>query len=157
MKPKPTSRMHSPTASGGRSIRAPSASSRSADPHRLVAERLPCLATAQPAPAAISAAVVETLKVERPPPVPAGGGRACGREGGGGPAGAGGAGPGEVGAPVGLGGVGLAGGGLGPPRDPAEGLGRGVVAEAHAEGSHTRLRKPPGDLERDAGLVRSAG
>ena len=38
---------------------------------RLVAERLPCLATAQPAPAATSAAVVETLKVEGPPPVPA--------------------------------------------------------------------------------------
>ena len=34
-------------------------------------ERLPCLATAQPAPAATSAAVVETLKVEGPPPVPA--------------------------------------------------------------------------------------
>ena len=49
----------------------PSASSRSAEPQRLVAERLPCLATAQPAPAAISAAVVETLKVVGPPPVPA--------------------------------------------------------------------------------------
>ena len=36
-----------------------------------MAERLPCLATAQPAPAAISAAVVETLNVRRPPPVPA--------------------------------------------------------------------------------------
>ena len=36
-----------------------------------MAERLPCLATAQPAPAAISAAVVETLNVGRPPPVPA--------------------------------------------------------------------------------------
>ena len=49
----------------------PSASSRSAEPHLLVLERLPCLATAQPAPAATSAAVVETLKVEGPPPVPA--------------------------------------------------------------------------------------
>ena len=49
----------------------PSASSRSAEPHLLVLERLPCLATAQPAPAAIRAAVVETLKVEGPPPVPA--------------------------------------------------------------------------------------
>ncbi len=52
-------------------MRAPSASSTSAEPEGLVAERLPCLATAQPAPAAISAAVVETLKVRRPPPVPA--------------------------------------------------------------------------------------
>src|ERR1700710_3193742 len=41
------------------------------EPHLLVLERLPCLATAQPAPAATSAAVVETLKVEGPPPVPA--------------------------------------------------------------------------------------
>ena len=57
--------------SGARSIRTPSASSTSAEPDRPVAERLPCLATAQPAPAAISAAVVETLNVWRPPPVPA--------------------------------------------------------------------------------------
>ena len=71
MKPKPASRMHVATACGPRSMRAPSASSRSAEPDRLVAERLPCLATAQPAPAAIRAAVVETLKVGRPPPVPA--------------------------------------------------------------------------------------
>ena len=53
-------------------MRAPSASSRSAEPERLVAERLPCLATAQPAPAAISAAVVETLNV-LPPAAGAGG------------------------------------------------------------------------------------
>ena len=52
-------------------MRTPSASSTSAEPDRPVAERLPCLATAQPAPAAISAAVVETLNVGRPPPVPA--------------------------------------------------------------------------------------
>src|SRR3954453_3856552 len=71
MKPKPTSRMHRATASGFRSMRTPSASSRSAEPESPVAERLPCLATAQPAPAAISAAVVETLKVGRPPPGPA--------------------------------------------------------------------------------------
>ncbi len=71
MKPKPTSAMHRATASGFRSILTPSASSRSAEPDRPVAERLPCLATAQPAPAAISAAVVDTLKVGRPPPVPA--------------------------------------------------------------------------------------
>ena len=63
--------MHCATASGARSIRTPSASSTSAEPDRPVAERLPCLATAQPAPAAISAAVVETLNVCRPPPVPA--------------------------------------------------------------------------------------
>ena len=49
-------------------MRAPSASSRSAEPDRLVAERLPCLATRQPAPAATNAAVVETLKVGAPPP-----------------------------------------------------------------------------------------
>src|SRR5919204_362553 len=71
MKPKPASSMQRATASGPRSIRAPSASSTSAEPDRLVAERLPCLASAQPAPAAISAAVVETLNVGRPPPVPA--------------------------------------------------------------------------------------
>src|SRR5205823_3400074 len=71
MKPNPHSRMQSATASGERSRRAPSASIRSAEPDCDVAERLPCLATAQPAPAAISAAVVETLKVWRPPPVPA--------------------------------------------------------------------------------------
>ena len=52
-------------------MRTPSASSRSAEPDFDVLERLPCLATAQPAPAAISAAVVEMLKVEGPPPVPA--------------------------------------------------------------------------------------
>ena len=52
-------------------MRAPSASSTSALPDRPVAERLPCLASAQPAPAAMSAAVVETLNVGRPPPVPA--------------------------------------------------------------------------------------
>ena len=43
-------------------MRAPIASSTSAEPERPVAERLPCLASAQPAPAAIRAAVVETLK-----------------------------------------------------------------------------------------------
>ena len=46
-------------------MRAPSASSRSAEPDLLVAERLPCLATAHPAPAAIRAAVVDTLKRAR--------------------------------------------------------------------------------------------
>src|SRR3954471_10932790 len=71
MNPKPASPMQRATPSGARSILAPSASSRSAEPDRLVAERLPCLATAHPAPAAISAAVVDTLNVVRPPPVPA--------------------------------------------------------------------------------------
>src|SRR4051812_37827970 len=71
MKPKPTSAMHSAIAAGSRSIRAPSASSTSADPQRPVAERLPCLAMVAPAAAASSAAVVETLKLGAPPPVPA--------------------------------------------------------------------------------------
>ena len=51
-------------------MRAPSASSTSALPHLDVADRLPCLATATPAPATTKVAVVEMLKVERPPPVP---------------------------------------------------------------------------------------
>ena len=59
MKPNPTSSMQRATRSGARSIRAPSASSRSAEPERLGAERLPCLATAHPVAAAISAAVVD--------------------------------------------------------------------------------------------------
>src|SRR3954447_934371 len=71
MNPKPTVSMHSATAPGSRSSRAPSASSTSADPHLPVAERLPCFATTQPAPAATKAAVVDTLKVGLPPPVPA--------------------------------------------------------------------------------------
>src|SRR4029077_9840257 len=70
MKPKPISSMQRPTCSGSSSTSNPSASSRSAEPHLLVLERLPCLAIAQPAPAATRAAVVETLKVEGPPPVP---------------------------------------------------------------------------------------
>ncbi len=52
-------------------MRTPSASSRSAEPDFEVLERFPCLATEQPAPAAIRAAVVEMLKVDGPPPVPA--------------------------------------------------------------------------------------
>ncbi len=71
MNPKPTSSMQRATAAGLRSILAPSASRTSALPDRPVAERLPCLASAQPAPAAMKAAVVETLNVGRPPPVPA--------------------------------------------------------------------------------------
>src|ERR671914_169823 len=60
MKPKPTPSIQAATAWGS-----------SAEPHWLVAERLPCLATRQPAPAATNPAVVETLNVGRPPPVPA--------------------------------------------------------------------------------------
>src|SRR3954454_23115202 len=71
MNPKPTSSMQRPTCPGSISTLTPSASSRSAEPDLLVLERLPCLAIAQPAPAATIAAVVETLKVEGPPPVPA--------------------------------------------------------------------------------------
>src|SRR4051812_47890076 len=71
MKPNPASSMQRATPLGPTSSLAPSASRTSAEPERLVAERLPCLATAQPAPAATSAAVVDTLKVLRPPPVPA--------------------------------------------------------------------------------------
>src|SRR4051794_39383994 len=71
MKPKPISSMHSATCSGVSSICTPRASRRSAEPHFEVAERLPCLAPAQPAPAAIRAAVVEMLNVVGPPPVPA--------------------------------------------------------------------------------------
>src|SRR5207244_1756073 len=52
-------------------MRTPSASSTSAEPHLDVNERLPCLATTAPAPAATNAAAVEILKVETaPPPVP---------------------------------------------------------------------------------------
>ena len=71
MNPKSASEIDFATSSGESSIGTPSASSRSAEPERLVLERLPCFATAQPAPAATSAAAVEMLKVEGPPPVPA--------------------------------------------------------------------------------------
>ena len=71
MKPMPQAAMQRLTCSGARSMATPSASSTSALPHLLVAERLPCLATVTPAPAATSAAAVEMLKVPaRSPPVP---------------------------------------------------------------------------------------
>ena len=70
MKPKPISSIKVASSSAVSSSFAPSASSTSAEPLRPVAVRLPCLATAQPAAAAIRAAVVEMLKVRRPPPVP---------------------------------------------------------------------------------------
>ena len=57
--------------SGARSSFTPSACSTSALPQWLETERLPCLATATPAPATTNAAVVEMLKVPaRSPPVP---------------------------------------------------------------------------------------
>jgi hypothetical protein len=69
--PMPTSAMLAATPSGGSAIATPSASSRSALPQRPDAARLPCLATRWPAPAATSAARVDTLKVPaRSPPVP---------------------------------------------------------------------------------------
>src|ERR1017187_7329987 len=67
----PTSRMARAVASGGRSMGMPQASSRSALPHWLEIERLPCLATCTPAPATTKAATVEMLNVLAPsPPVP---------------------------------------------------------------------------------------
>ena len=52
-------------------VRTPRASRTSAEPERLETARLPCLATAAPAPAATKATVVEMLKVPEPsPPVP---------------------------------------------------------------------------------------
>ena len=67
----PTSSRQRTTASAGRSTTMPSASRTSALPNLPEAARLPCLATEAPAPAAISAAVVEMLKVPPwSPPVP---------------------------------------------------------------------------------------
>src|ERR1035438_5100014 len=67
----PISRMARPTSAGGTAIAIPNASSRSALPQRLDMERLPCLATRTPAPAATNAAMVEILKVDaQSPPVP---------------------------------------------------------------------------------------
>ena len=58
-------------SAASRAIRTPRASRTSADPHCDVKERLPCLATEAPAPAATNAAAVEMLKVDTvPPPVP---------------------------------------------------------------------------------------
>ena len=68
----PTSRM-ARAASLRRAARSriPSASSRSALPHWLEIDRLPCLATCTPAPATTNAATVEILNVSLPsPPVP---------------------------------------------------------------------------------------
>ena len=60
-----------PIVSGGTSSLTPSAASTSEAPDSDDTERLPCLATWSPAPAATKAAQVETLKVAWPsPPVP---------------------------------------------------------------------------------------
>src|SRR5206468_13004186 len=54
-----------------RTIRTPSASRTSAEPHFDVYERFPCFGTVAPAPAATNAATVEVLNVGTvPPPVP---------------------------------------------------------------------------------------
>ncbi len=67
----PISRIAAPMRSGGTSSEIPSASSTSAEPHLDEIERLPCLATCTPAPAATNAAAVEMLNVpEASPPVP---------------------------------------------------------------------------------------
>src|SRR5450756_1058447 len=71
IKPMPAAAMQRLTCSGAMSMATPSASRTSALPHLLVAERLPCLATVTPAPAATRAAAVEMLNVWAPsPPVP---------------------------------------------------------------------------------------
>ncbi len=70
-KPKPTASMQRAMASGGSSMRTPSASSTSALPLALDTDRLPCLATRPPAAATTKAAAVDTLNRPAPsPPVP---------------------------------------------------------------------------------------
>ncbi len=67
----PASVASAATRSTGRSSRMPSASSTSALPDFDDAERLPCLTTRAPAPAATIAAMVEMLTdIDRSPPVP---------------------------------------------------------------------------------------
>src|ERR1051325_2044942 len=63
MKQTPNSFRQFSETSGPAETLTPSAASTSALPERLVAARLPCLATASPAPAMTKAAAVETLKV----------------------------------------------------------------------------------------------
>ena len=71
MKPMPASLMQRVTPCGVNSMFTPSAASTSAAPERDERARLPCLATATPAPATIKAAQVEILKEpEASPPVP---------------------------------------------------------------------------------------
>ena len=67
----PTSARHRVTPAGPRSTTTPSASSTSAVPTDDDAARLPCLHTVAPAPAAMQAAMVDTLILRsRSPPVP---------------------------------------------------------------------------------------
>jgi len=67
----PTASRQRPVAAASSSMRTPRCSSTSAPPKRPDAARLPCFATAAPAPAATSAAAVEMLNVLQPsPPVP---------------------------------------------------------------------------------------
>src|SRR5262245_53289785 len=67
----PTSSTHWATRAGGNSRLMPRVSTTSAEPHRLEAERLPCLATFSPVPATTNAVAVEMLKVPvASPPVP---------------------------------------------------------------------------------------
>jgi hypothetical protein len=65
MKPMPVAWMHSATCGACRSMRAPRASSTSAEPDFDETPRLPCLATVAPAAAATKAEAVEMLKVWR--------------------------------------------------------------------------------------------
>ena len=72
MKQIPISFKHRSETSGGVDTFTPSAASTSALPQRLLAARLPCFATGNPAPAITNAAAVETLKVfAQLEPVPA--------------------------------------------------------------------------------------
>ena len=65
---RPTSSRMRPALSGSRSTATPPAARTSAEPTREEMERLPCLATAAPAPAATTAAAVERLNRSRPRP-----------------------------------------------------------------------------------------
>src|SRR6266545_2762731 len=70
-KTSPISSSNRPARSGSRSIAIPAAARTSADPTREEIERLPCLATQAPAPAATIAVAVERLNMSRPiPPGP---------------------------------------------------------------------------------------
>ena len=70
-KPTPMLSMQVCTNAGGTARLMPNSSNTSAEPDLLVTERLPCLATATPAPATTKAAAVEILKVfSLSPPVP---------------------------------------------------------------------------------------
>ena len=72
-KTSPTSSSTRPAARGSSSTATPQAARTSAEPTREEIERLPCLATDAPAPAATIAAAVERLKRSRPEPARAAG------------------------------------------------------------------------------------